>query len=179
LSCCKSVYSSALIRDYLILSSGLLKPPRLFIYCRHVLVFLILTVPSWLPSTCFPFVDPNPVTPIIVIIAASSSSISSMASPSSLESGASGSRFGRPVDEACFGGSLWDRDRLTPSTLAGGRESWECLSSRIGGSLSSLRGGSLLSSPRSRLRSSPRLSRSRSRLRSPRPSRRSSSLSRL
>lgn len=160
----------------MILSSGLLKPPRLFIYCRHVLVFLILTVPSWLPSTCFPFVDPNPVTPIVAIIAASSSSISSMASPSSLESGASGSRFGRPVDDVCFGGSLWDRGPLTPSTLTGGRE---CLSSRVGGSLSSLREGSLLSSPRSRLRSSPRLSRSRSRLRSPRPSRRSSSLSRL
>jgi hypothetical protein len=54
----------------------------------------------------FTFVVPNPVTPIMAIIAASSSLTSSMASPSSLESGESGSRFGRPLEEeACLSGS--------------------------------------------------------------------------
>jgi len=37
---------------YLILSRGLLNPPRLFMYCLHVRVFLTLAEPSWFPSTC-------------------------------------------------------------------------------------------------------------------------------
>ena len=101
------------------------KTTHLFIYWRQVLIFFMLTAPSWLPATAWPchaqnisstpnkwghlqtFVVPKFERPMSAIMAASSSFVSSSASPSSFgRSGASGSKFGRDCeDEVAFGGS--------------------------------------------------------------------------
>jgi len=71
------------VATYLILSSGLLNPPRRFMYCLHVRTFLTFAAPPWFPSTCFPLVDPKPPMPIMAIMASSSWFTTSMDSPSS------------------------------------------------------------------------------------------------
>lgn len=87
---------------HFILSSGLLNPPRRFMYWRQVLIFLIFTEPSWLPSTCFPLVDPKPERPMVAIMASSSAVETSISSPSSGVSFESWSGFEMDTCGDCF-----------------------------------------------------------------------------
>jgi len=79
----KKIHGSSLPGVYLILSSGLLNPPRRFMYCLQVRTFLTFAEPSWFPSTCFPLVVPKPAIPIAAIMASSSWLTTSIDSPSS------------------------------------------------------------------------------------------------
>lgn len=115
----KVITGLSLVAAYLILSNGLLKPPRRFMYCLHVRTFLIFAAPSWFPSTCFPLVEPKPVIPIAAIMDSSSWLTASMDSPSSwslsrpsLRTRGSGTRCTdssfspRDLNSGVWGGSL-------------------------------------------------------------------------
>jgi len=127
---------------YLILSSGLLNPPRRFMYCLHVRTFLTFAAPSWFPSTCFPLVVPKPAIPIAAIMASSSWFTISIDSPSSWS-------FSRP--------SLCMRGSGTGGTDSSFNPGEGLASKCLGASLS--RGSSLWRSRSSRLSSLRRSSR--------------------